>query len=112
MYNEAFNTNKKKFLTLYLNLILSEKYPVMVFINILKSSKEAVSSLFTRNKNYHDYYTRVNRSLNVPVGKTASISKTFRFCAIKIWNYIVTNVTTMFRANYNYAIDINKSYVI
>ena len=58
-------------------------------INILP---EAVSPLFTRNDAHHDHNTRVRRSFHVPVGKTASVYRTFRFCGIKIWNYIEANI--------------------
>ena len=63
-----------------------------MFKNSINILPEAVSSLFTRNDDHHDYNTRVRRSLHVPVGKTASVYRTFRFCGIKIWNYIKANI--------------------
>ena len=53
----------------------------------------AISSLFIRNDVYHDHYTRVSSLLHVPVGHTGLIYKTFRFSAIKIWNYVEANVS-------------------
>ena len=44
-----------------------------------------ISSLFDV---YHGYYTRVSSLLHVPVGHTRLIYKTFRFSALKIWNYV------------------------
>ena len=52
----------------------------------------AISSLFVRNYVYHDHYTRVSSLLHVSVGHTGLIYKTFRFSAIKIWNYVEANV--------------------
>ena len=43
--------------------------------------------------------TRVSSLLHVPVGHTGLIYKTFRFPAIKIWNYVEANVS------------INSSYI-
>ena len=53
----------------------------------------AISSLFVRNDVYHDHYTRVSSLLHVPVGHTGLIYKTFRFSAMKIWNYVEANVS-------------------
>ena len=63
-----------------------------MFKNSINILPEAVSSLFTRNDDHHDYNTRVRRSLHVPVGKTASVYRTLKFCGIKIWNYIQANI--------------------
>ena len=60
------------------------------YVDILPT---AISFLFVRNDVYHDHYTRVSNLLYVPVGHTGLIYKTFRFLAIKIWNYVEANVS-------------------
>ena len=52
----------------------------------------AISSLFVRNDVYHDHYTKVSSLLHVPVRHTGLIYKTFRFSAVKNWNYVEANV--------------------
>ena len=52
----------------------------------------SISSLFVRNDVYHDHYTRVSSLLHVPVGHTLLIYETFRFSAIKNWDYVEANV--------------------
>ena len=51
-----------------------------------------IEYLFTRNDDHHDHNTIVRRSLHVPVGKTASVYRTFKFCGIKIRNYVEANI--------------------
>ena len=60
--------------------------------NIFNFEAQMQKSSFARNDDHHDHNTRVRRSLHVPVGKTASVYRTFRFCGIKIWNYIEANI--------------------
>ena len=64
----------------------------LMFKNSINILPEAVSSLFTRNDDHHEHNTIIRRSLHVPVGKTASVYRTFRFCGIKIWNNNEANI--------------------
>ncbi len=47
-----------------------------------------IVSIFERNNEYHDHFTRSSQSLHTSIGKYESTYKTFRFCAVKVWNRI------------------------
>ena len=66
---------------------------LLMYNNYADILSTAISSLFVRNDVYLDHYTRVSSLLYVPVGHTGLIYKTFRFSAIKIWNYVEANVS-------------------
>ena len=73
--------------------LVIHRIPLLKYKNYADILPTAISSLFIRSDAYHDHYTRVSSLLHVPVGHTGLIYKTFRFSAIKIWNYVEANVS-------------------
>ena len=52
-----------------------------------------IVELFTRNYEFHNYFTRQSQSLHTAVGRNEAIYKTFTFHGIRIWNYISTKIS-------------------
>ena len=73
--------------------LVIHRISLLMYKNYADILPTSIASLFIRNDVYHDHYTRVSSLLHVPVGHTGLIYKTFRFSAIKIWNYVEANVS-------------------
>ena len=51
-------------------------------------------ALFRIIKSYHNYQTRRSDSINVPIGRTEAIYKTFSYFGAHIWNHTSNNIST------------------
>ena len=95
------------------SLALSSSEPIFQSLNILdfrqliiqrvgllmfKISKydapKFLRALFKINNSYHNYQTRRSESINVPVGKTEAIYKTFSYFGAHILILISNNIST------------------
>ena len=75
----------------FINLVV-HRIGLMMF----KYSKDLVPlpivELFTRNYEFHSYYTRHSQSRHTTIGRNEAIYKTFTFHDIRIWNSISTKI--------------------
>ena len=81
---------------------------------MFKNSKEmvpiAIRMLFSRNDQYHNYYTRQSRSLHPSVEKGEAIYRSFSFHGVNIWNYLSKYIPT--NVSHNHFNKLTKSYVL
>ena len=68
---------------------------IKVFLFLCPYGSYGVNSptLFTRNYELHNHYTRQSQSLHTAVGRNEAIYKTFTFHGIRIWNYVSTKIS-------------------
>ncbi len=51
-----------------------------------------INDLFITNDDIHTHYTRHRRQLNIPIGRTTMIHKTFRFKGVHYWNTVAGKI--------------------
>ena len=51
-----------------------------------------IKSLFILNQDFHNYNTRNNNLLHIPIARTELLYKTFKYRGVHIWNDILINI--------------------
>ena len=79
---------------LYFRKLVIQRVSLLMFKISKCDVPKPLYALFRINNSYHNYQTRRSESIDVLIGRTEAIYKTFSYFGAHIWNHISNNIST------------------